>query len=775
MALDFSKIKELIKPITEFKFGKLESRSRILVILGGMIGIVLLMYFVSNYFFGGQGAGSASVAAPPSAMKTLPGADLSAQYERVTKAVEEKRVREAELTGGSAIGSISNVKDSGGQCNIICSDQSVNVKSTIDDWQRRGELSDEVAADLLQLANKQVSPDEYAARLNELVKQGKLTPEQARELLAQYKKQYANARLQESGKIMDGLITSGDLSLDLANQLLSMQKDGATPSQYAAFLNKAVRDNKLSAATAQQLLAQYSKQHTKQIIEQSVAFVHKLARDGKLVKEVEDELVKLEYQFGPLEDYQAAVQKYVDAGKLIPATAKELIDEYKMQKASVGSSDSTQALLQKAEAAAFTELDELEQSKKLTKEVADQLRDLIRKDVPMKDFEAVINRLVQEKKMTPEISKLKLADYRAVRGLRDLSRNLNAAQANNLSRDAYSDILKDAVQAGIITPDEAARLMNEYLASLNVPGASTAPAGAATPEFARLQEGLAESSAATNVQVSSDQFVSANTEAKQVSDQDREAMIQGLMGTMSNQAQQLITGWQPPVMQVKAGMSDTQGRSGGKGGATVSFNSRGPSNGGTAAEAAIKPVLVKAGAILFAVLDTEVNSDYPDSPVMATIVQGPYKGAKLLGKLSVAKSVAGQMDKVALSFTVMNTETWPKSKSVTAFAIDPDNARTVLASEVDYHYMQRFGAIMATSFVQGYASAIQSSGGQIATTGLTTTSTSPALSPRDKLAVGIGKIGQTLGDVTQNYVNIPPTVKINAGVGIGILFMADLT
>jgi intracellular multiplication protein IcmE len=47
--------------------------------------------------------------------------------------------------------------------------------------------------------------------------------------------------------------------------------------------------------------------------------------------------------------------------------------------------------------------------------------------------------------------------------------------------------------------------------------------------------------------------------------------------------------------------------------------------------------LIKAGTIIFGVLDTAVNSDYPDTPVLVTIVDGPYKGAKLLVSCKLKK------------------------------------------------------------------------------------------------------------------------------------------
>jgi intracellular multiplication protein IcmE len=138
------------------------------------------------------------------------------------------------------------------------------------------------------------------------------------------------------------------------------------------------------------------------------------------------------------------------------------------------------------------------------------------------------------------------------------------------------------------------------------------------------------------------------------------------------------------------------------------------------------------------------------------------------------KGVAGQLDRVSLNFTIMNEDAWPKSRTVTAYAIDPDTARTVLASNVNYHYLQRFGAIMATSFMAGYASAITNAG--TSTTGIFGTSTThPNLSPSNKIAVGLGQVGTALSDVTKNYINIPPTVRVDSGVGLGILFMSDVS
>ncbi len=191
---------------------------------------------------------------------------------------------------------------------------------------------------------------------------------------------------------------------------------------------------------------------------------------------------------------------------------------------------------------------------------------------------------------------------------------------------------------------------------------------------------------------------------------------------------------------------------------------------GAAGSAEEKPPLIKSGTILFGVLDTAVNSDYPDTPVMVTIVQGPFKGATLLGKLSLAQG----KDRVSLNFEQMNRDDWIKAKKISAYAMDPDTARTVMASSVDYHYFKRYGALFAASFISGYASAIQNAGTTSTVFG-GTSSTYPALSPGNRIAVGLGQVGTEFANAAQSYVNTPTTVKINSGVGLGILFVSDVS
>ena len=68
--------------------------------------------------------------------------------------------------------------------------------------------------------------------------------------------------------------------------------------------------------------------------------------------------------------------------------------------------------------------------------------------------------------------------------------------------------------------------------------------------------------------------------------------------------------------------------------------------------------VVKAGDIMFAVLETSINTDEKDTPVMARIVGGPYKGGKLIGRFSLADK------RVFLTFNLLNLPDHGKSVAI---------------------------------------------------------------------------------------------------------------
>lgn len=777
MAFDFSKLNF---------FGRLDARARVLVLFGGVIGVGVSIYVLVNMMSPeGAAVGPSSVASAPQGLQSVPGGELTPEYYRALMQANTQAAQQAQISGGSAVPTLVNANSgqpttAEGGCTVLCGDDSVDVKNDLESWVRQGKLSSEASTHLQDLAGKHISVAEYAADLDRLVKEGKLTPEQARQLLDLYKKQHANKSAQESAKVMDGYIKSGKLSLDVANQLLAAQKKNLSAAEYALLLQDLVRQGKLDAETAQRLLALYTQQQAKEIIARSVASIRAMAREGQLTPDVEKALVELEERMVPVSEYETKLSGYIDNGKITPAVAKKILDEFKQQKKDMGSASSMPALIKQAEDAAYTELSDLLKEGRITKETASEISSMIQKNISYAEFEAAIAQMVQQGKLTPELSKLKLADYKKIKDVSALANQIDDMRANNKPCSDDEQILKQAVESSAVTPEQAVQLMKECQGS-QIQLAS-APITDENSPLAQLQQRLQESTPTQSPEAANAATFEA---AQQVSQQDyeqaRAARIEELVTAMQGQAGQLIAAWQPPVMMHKEAppvMKDKpKDGSGDGGGAANSADGKSP---GAAAKAPVAdaPVIIKGGSILFAVLDTAVNSDYPDSPVMATIVSGPFKGAKMLGKIITTKGVSGQMDRVTLNFVMMNMDTWPKSKSVTSYAIDPDTARTVLASNVNYHYMQRFGALMATSFLEGYGQAVMTSGSSTSSTPGASgvlTSSNPTLSPSNKLAVAFGQMAQAVGQATKNYTERPPTVIVDSGVGLGILFMTDVT
>jgi intracellular multiplication protein IcmE len=278
-------------------------------------------------------------------------------------------------------------------------------------------------------------------------------------------------------------------------------------------------------------------------------------------------------------------------------------------------------------------------------------------------------------------------------------------------------------------------------------------------------------------------------QAEQLSLQERQDRINQLQQTMSQQANDLLSSWSPPATQhYQAAEKDTQA------------NERiGSENAGfTASQQALANAMlppIKAGCVMFGVINTSLNSDEP-SPILATVVDGRcendrstnafvrcpqnidgicnnggyfnIKGAKLVGSFQRVDK------KVIVSFNIMNVPGLPQSIPIDAVAIDPNTARTALADHVDSHYLLRFGTLFATSFISGLGRAIEQSGSttNISLAGISQTFQETSLA--QQAAIALGNTGQRFGEVLASTFNRPPTVEVDAGTGIGLLFRADV-
>ena len=251
-----------------------------------------------------------------------------------------------------------------------------------------------------------------------------------------------------------------------------------------------------------------------------------------------------------------------------------------------------------------------------------------------------------------------------------------------------------------------------------------------------------------------------NRQAQQISAQKADQLQQQMESSMNTQATQLFAAWVSPNQQYVAGTPDFN---------RVGAGLDGALSGGSSA--GVKAPAVKAGTIMQAVLLTAVNSDEP-GPVLAEIVQGKFKGARIMGTLS------NQGQKVLLSFNTLSMPKLSESVPINTVAIDENTARTALSSDTNNHYWLRYGTLFASAFIQGYGQSFINSAPNynisLFPSPTPDQTTKSNLSPRDRIFVGLGQVGLQYSSILKNVFNTPPTVRVFSGTPMGILFLSDL-
>lgn len=258
-------------------------------------------------------------------------------------------------------------------------------------------------------------------------------------------------------------------------------------------------------------------------------------------------------------------------------------------------------------------------------------------------------------------------------------------------------------------------------------------------------------------------------------DQRFQQKVQQRMGQKLAAANQEMSGWKSvQAQQYMAGNAkddkDSQASQlGGTSGGEGALNGENPN-----ASQAEGSALVHMGDVLFAVIDTSVDSDEP-SPILATIVTGKLKGGKLIGSFNLPSNA----DKMVISFNALSLPGASKTLSISAFAIDPNTARTALSSETDHHYLMRYGSLFASTFLEGFGNAFQSADTSITIGGTggvqdTTVQNGIGRSALENAVIGLATVGKAWGQIAQQNMSRPTTVQVYSGTAVGVLFTQDL-
>lgn len=319
---------------------------------------------------------------------------------------------------------------------------------------------------------------------------------------------------------------------------------------------------------------------------------------------------------------------------------------------------------------------------------------------------------------------------------------------DGLVRDANGRVI------GVLGEDGMVRDMNgRLLGSLDDPTAMVASTG----------------NPATDLRLANARLTQLNQLQQSESQRQQDMMnARQLEQMMANQANQLFAAWSVPVNQNMVQSPQQEGKNAGVGTGDGGNN---PAANGQAAQN-VGAVMIKTGSIMYAVLDTAINTDEP-GPIMATIVSGPLQGTRLIGQVTTSGLDA---NKALLSFSTMNMPSFERSIAVNAVAIDPNTSRTAFASYTDRHLLYRYGTVFASSFMSGFGQAVAQSGATL-TQNLTTGNSllaNPSLSTIDKMFVALGQVGQQLSAQFSKGINRPPTIYVKSGIGMGILFLTDV-
>ena len=347
----------------------------------------------------------------------------------------------------------------------------------------------------------------------------------------------------------------------------------------------------------------------------------------------------------------------------------------------------------------------------------------------------------------------------------DTAKTLRDLDDQDMPAATYAARLNDLLKSGQLTPDQAQQLLSAYRVEH---GDTTATGSDMASQAIQQQQEQALQQQMQELQQT--QTAAAQQTAAQKTQQTQQE-VQALQAAMSTQAQQLYASWDTTnqTYQYTGKASDQSSSDASSSVTSPNGQTSASDKNGQKTGAGSRP-LVKAGDITFGVLETAINSDYP-GPIMASIVSGPLKGAKLIGSIkTVTVQGTSGPQRLALNFTQLTMKDWPDVVTIDAVAINPDTAYTALASNVNNHYLSRYGSLFAASFLEGYSSALTSSGSAVVSNAGVTTQTTPTLSAGGRMMVALGQIGQAFSGVISDYMKRPPTVKIDAGVGIGVLF-----
>jgi len=115
------------------------------------------------------------------------------------------------------------------------------------------------------------------------------------------------------------------------------------------------------------------------------------------------------------------------------------------------------------------------------------------------------------------------------------------------------------------------------------------------------------------------------------------------------------------------------------------------------------------------------------------------------------------------------------AQKIDALVIAPDSMETSVASSVDQHYLSRYILPVAAAFVSGLGQAISQSNSTVVASPLGGATAFQKLNLDQELGVAAGSAASQFGQAVAENAPRGPTVKLDANVTVGVLFLTPLT
>ena len=178
-------------------------------------------------------------------------------------------------------------------------------------------------------------------------------------------------------------------------------------------------------------------------------------------------------------------------------------------------------------------------------------------------------------------------------------------------------------------------------------------------------------------------------------------------------------------------------------------------------------VIIPAGKGVYARTKLAASSDQ-GGPVVVTAESGPIASDDMIG------SFERRGDRLVVNLDSITLQNGAQ-ESIDALVIAPDSMETAVASSVDQHYVERFVLPVAAAFVAGLGQAIAQSNAIVAVSPFGGYTAQNHLNFNQQLGVAAGVAGNQAQNLLLQNAPKGPTIKLDAGVNVGVVFLKPLT